>query len=199
MARFEYQVCQVQGAAVTFVNGAWQGDVPMVQLKEPQEIADHCPKVWEYLDLAGDKGWATGPMGNKDMEADDLQSARDEMLTDTIGVFRNLDKFQCQALDPTKVEGVMCNPVHVSGVGEDYQIFFLNAETGRVAMVQSPGVSPMTQAPVTQKVYVDDYMETAGFTMPKTLRLTYDDELFGTLTVEEFKANPKVDMGLFKK
>jgi len=94
---------------------------------------------------------------------------------------------------------VMCNPVHVSGVGEDYQIFFLNAETGRVAMVQSPGVSPMTQAPVTQKVYVDDYMETAGFTMPKTLRLTYDDELFGTLTVEEFKANPKVDMGLFKK
>jgi len=149
--------------------------------------------------LAGDKGWATGPMGNKDMEADDLQSARDEMLTDTIGVFRNLDKFQCQALDPTKVEGVMCNPVHVSGVGEDYQIFFLNAETGRVAMVQSPGVSPMTQAPVTQKVYVDDYMETAGFTMPKTLRLTYDDELFGTLTVEEFKANPKVDMGLFKK
>ncbi|HUU04207.1 MAG TPA: hypothetical protein VM425_22415 [Myxococcota bacterium] len=57
MARFEYQVCQVQGAAVTFVNGAWQGDMPMVQLKEPEEIADHCPRVWEYLNLAGDKGW----------------------------------------------------------------------------------------------------------------------------------------------
>jgi hypothetical protein len=57
MPQFEYQVCQVQSAAVTFVNGVWQGDVPMAQLNEPQEISDHCPKVWEYLNLAGQQGW----------------------------------------------------------------------------------------------------------------------------------------------
>ncbi len=149
--------------------------------------------------VAGDKGWATGPMGNKDIEGKDLQSAKDEILNDTIGVFKYLDKFQCQALAPTKVDGVMCNPVYVTGVGDDYQIFFLNATDNRVFMIQSPGVSPMTQAPVTQKIFVDDYMVTAGFTMPKSLRLTYDDELFGTITVQDFQANPKVDMSLFKK
>ncbi len=149
--------------------------------------------------LAGDKGWASGPMGDKDLEGKDLEQAREELLTDTIGVFKNLDRFQCQALEPTKVEGVLCYPVHVSGVGDDYQIFFLNADTGRVYMVQSPGISPMTQAPVTQKVFVDDYMEADGFTMPASLRLTYDDELFGTITVQEFQANPKVDMALFTK
>ena len=58
MPKYEYQVCQAQNAAVTFVNGKWQGDVPMAQLSGPQEIADHCPKVWEYLNGAGLEGWA---------------------------------------------------------------------------------------------------------------------------------------------
>ncbi len=149
--------------------------------------------------LAGDTGWATGPMGNKDMDAKTLKSAKDDILNDTVGVFSHLDKFQCQALPPTKAEGVMCNPVHVSGVGDSYQIFFLNAADNSVVLVQSPGISPLTQAPVTQKVHVVDYMQVGGFTMPKTMRLTYDDELFGTITVQDFQANPKVDMSLFKR
>lgn len=149
--------------------------------------------------LAGDACWATGPMGNKDLQGEDLQAAKDELMTDTVSVFKYLDRFRCQALDPAQVDGVSCNPVHVSGVGKDYQIFFLDARTNEVVMIQSPGTSPMTQAPVTQKVYVDESMQTGGFNMPKTLRLTYDDELFGTISVEEFTANPKVDQTLFVK
>ncbi len=149
--------------------------------------------------LAGDKGWATGPMGDKDLEGEDLQAARDELMNDMMGLFKHLDRFQCQALEPTKVDGVLCNPVYVTGVGDDYQIIFLNADDNRVVMIQSPGQSPMTGAPVTQKVHVDDYMQTGGYTMPKVMRLTYDDELFGTITVQEFQANPEVDMSLFKR
>ncbi len=149
--------------------------------------------------LAGDEGWATGPMGNKDLEGKDLQAARDELMNDTVGVFKHLDRFQCQALEPAKVDGVLCNPVYVTGVGDDYQIFFLNADDNRLVMIQSPGQSPMTGSPVTQKVHVDEYMQTGGYTMPKVMRLTYDDELFGTITVQEFQANPKVDMSLFKR
>jgi hypothetical protein len=120
-------------------------------------------------------------------------------MTDTVSIFKYLDKFRCQALEPAKVDGVSCNLVHVSGVGKDYQIFYLDAHTNEVVMIQSPGISPMTQAPVTQKVYVDESMQMSGFTMPKALRLTYDDELFGTITVEEFTPNPKVDQALFVK
>ncbi len=149
--------------------------------------------------LVGDKGWAVSPMGNKDLEGEALSAAQDELKTDTVGVFRNLDDFQCQALEPTKVDGVLCNPVHVSGVGDDYQIFFLDAATNNVHMIQSPGQSPMTGAPVTQKVFVDEYQDVDGFHMPKVIRLLYDDELFGTGTIVEFKANPKVDQALFQK
>ncbi len=149
--------------------------------------------------LAGDAAWATGPMGDKDLEGEDLQAAKDELMTETVSVYRFLDRFKCQALEPTKVDDVMCHPVHVTGVGEDYQIFFLDAENNRVVMIQAPGISPMTQAPVTQKVFVDEYMDVGGFTMPKAMRLTYDDELFGTITVEEFQANVAVDQKLFAK
>ena len=153
----------------------------------------------QEMAVNGDTGWASGMQGMKDLEGDDLQSAKDELQTDTIGVFRNLGDLQCQALEPSKVDGVMCNPVHVSGIGDSYQIFFIDAGTNMVKMVQSPGQSPMTGAPVTQKVFVDEYQEMEGFNMPLTIRLTYDDEPFATGTMKEFKANPKVEAGLFTK
>ena len=54
--KYEYQVCNVQQARVTFVNGAWQGGV------EPGG-GDHeaalrsCPNTWDYLREAGYDGW----------------------------------------------------------------------------------------------------------------------------------------------
>jgi hypothetical protein len=149
--------------------------------------------------VAGDVGWANGPMGAKDLEGEDLAEAKEEVHTDMIGMLRNPGAWTFQALEPREVEGKMCNPVFATGVGEDYRIIYLDPESNQAVMVEQPGMSPMTQAPVVQKVYIDDFMETGGFTLPKTLRITYDDELFGTATVESFEANADVDMGLFTK
>ncbi len=76
---------------------------------------------------------------------------------------------------------------------------FLDASDNSVVMVQQPGLNPASGAPVTQKVYIDEYMETDGFVTAKNVRITYDDEPFGSGTVESFQADPKVDMGLFSK
>jgi hypothetical protein len=149
--------------------------------------------------VAGDVGWADGPMGAKDLEGEDLADAKEELHTDMLGMLRNPDAWTFQALDPQEVEGKKCNPVYATGVGEDYRIIYLDPDSNKAVMVEQPGVSPMTQAPVVQKVFIDEYMETGGFTMPKTLRITYDEELFGTATVESFEANVKVDEGLFTK
>lgn len=147
--------------------------------------------------VAGDAAWASGPMGTRDLEGDDLSQAQDDIRTEVVAIFRTLDDLKCQALETRKVEGRECLPVHVSGVGDGYQIFFLDG--GEVVMVQQPGTSPMTGAPVTQKVYVDEYGDLGGFRMPTKMRLMYDDELFGTISVEEFTANPQVDSALFQK
>jgi len=149
--------------------------------------------------IAGDTGWGTGPMGDKPIEGEDLADAKEELQTDMLGILRNMDAWTFQALDPQEVEGKMCNPVYATGVGDDYRIIYIDAASNQVVMVEQPGISPMTQAPVTQKVYIDEYMETDGLTMPKTMRITYDDELFGTGTVESFKANVAVDEALFTK
>jgi predicted Zn-dependent peptidase len=149
--------------------------------------------------VAGDKGWSESPMGNKDMEAADLASAKEELMTDTMGIMRNMDDFTFQALETRKVEGRECHPVYVTGVGDDYRIMFLDAQDNRVVMVQQPGLNPASGAPVTQKVYVDEYQEVDGLVMPKALRITYDDEAFGSGVVESFQANPKIDMGMFSK
>lgn len=54
--RYEYQVCQVQSARVTFVNGAWVGGV--APSAENYEAAlGSCPAVWDYLQEAGREGW----------------------------------------------------------------------------------------------------------------------------------------------
>jgi hypothetical protein len=136
-------------------------------------------------------------MGSRALEGDDLAKAKDDMKGDMVAVLRGLDGLQCQALEPREVEGVMCLPVHVTGAGDGYQIFFLDPANHHVVMVQQPGVSPMTQAPVTQKIIVDEYGELGGVAMPVKMQLTYDDELFGTIAVEAFEPNASVDDGLF--
>ena len=148
--------------------------------------------------INGDKGWSESPMGKQDLEGEDLTRAHEELQTDMLGILRNLDGWTFQALDPQEVEGKECNPVYATGVGDDYRIIYLDAATSNVVMVEQPGISPMTQAPVTQKVYIDSYMETGGFNMPQTMRIMYDDELFGSGTVESFEANAAVDMSLFE-
>ena len=149
--------------------------------------------------LAGDTAWAEGPMGSRDLEGDDLQQAKDELSTDMVGIFRSLDELQCQALETREVEGKTCLPVYVTGAGDSYQIIFLDSTNGQVVMVQQPGLSPMTQAPVTQKVIVDEYGELGGLRMPVKMQLIYDDELFGTIAVEAFEPNATVDAKLFEK
>jgi predicted Zn-dependent peptidase len=149
--------------------------------------------------VAGDMGWSDTPMGKKDMEGEELATAHEELQTDMLGIMRNMDAWTFQALEPRQVEGKDCNPVYASGVGDDYRILYLDAASNHIVMVEQPGTSPMTGAPVVQKVYIDEYMEADGFTMPKKMRIMYDDEEFGKGTVEMFDADPTVDMSMFEK
>lgn len=56
MPRFDYRLCQVQGARVTFVNGEWQGMRPM-NAANAEESLQSCALEWDYLRTAGDEGW----------------------------------------------------------------------------------------------------------------------------------------------
>ena len=128
-----------------------------------------------------------------------MAEAKLSLITEGFGLYMNLEDMQCQALEPDTVEGVLCNPVHVFGIGDGYQIIYLRADNNRPFMTQQPGQAPMSGAPVTQKVFIDEYQEFDGLVVGKASRLLYDDELFGTITVEDFQLNPKLDDSLFEK
>jgi hypothetical protein len=52
---YEYQVCSVQYARVTFVNGTWRGRAAMSE--DTSASLESCPNVWDYLQEAGRDGW----------------------------------------------------------------------------------------------------------------------------------------------
>ncbi|MEP6939849.1 MAG: hypothetical protein ABI846_08795 [Rudaea sp.] len=56
MKRFDFRVCQVQSACVTFVNGEWQGNRPPVG-DRVEESLQTCSMEWDYLRSAGEDGW----------------------------------------------------------------------------------------------------------------------------------------------
>lgn len=149
--------------------------------------------------VAGDLGWQQSPMGSKDMTADELAEAREELRTDMLGTMREPGAFTFQALAPQKIDGKPCLPVYVTGVGEDYRIVYFGDADGLPIMVQQPGTSPVSGAPVTQKTYVDEYKAFDGIKMPSRLRIFLDDEEFANGRTEAFKANPTVDPALFVK
>ena len=53
MARFEYMICASQLMRITFVNGRWQGDLPV----DTPGALDTCPDLWEFLQRVGSSGW----------------------------------------------------------------------------------------------------------------------------------------------
>lgn len=57
MGRYAYRVCQTQQARVTFVNGAWQGQVPLAEAARSDDPYGGCLEVWVYLARAGEEGW----------------------------------------------------------------------------------------------------------------------------------------------
>ncbi len=149
--------------------------------------------------VAGDAGWQQSPMGSKDMSADELAEAREELRTDMLGTMREPGAFTFQALAPQEIEGKSCLPVYVTGVGEDYRIIYFGDQDGLPVMVQQPGTSPVSRAPAVQKTYLDEYKAFDGIMMPSRMRLFFDDEEFAKGRTEAFAVNPKVDPALFVK
>jgi hypothetical protein len=138
-------------------------------------------------------------MGEEDMSAEEIAEARKELETDTWIVFRDHEKFTCQALAPTEVEGRSCLPLYFADVGGDYMLLYLDAETKLPYMVQTPGKAPMTQAPVTQKIVMADYQLRQGLQVATSFTIKHDDVVFATGQQELFELNPTLDESLFTK
>jgi hypothetical protein len=54
--RFDFRVCQVQRARVSYVNGEWQGSRP-IAADRVDESLQSCSLEWDYLRSAGEDGW----------------------------------------------------------------------------------------------------------------------------------------------
>jgi len=54
--RFEFRVCQVQRSRVSYVNGEWHGNRPMLPDRVDESLQT-CSLEWDYLRSAGDEGW----------------------------------------------------------------------------------------------------------------------------------------------
>ncbi|HEX8068504.1 MAG TPA: hypothetical protein VF546_01035 [Pyrinomonadaceae bacterium] len=54
---YDYRVCQVQQQYVTFVNGEWQGRVPLAEAAAAADPFASCPHTWDYLQRVGPDGW----------------------------------------------------------------------------------------------------------------------------------------------
>lgn len=78
--RFEYQVCNVQQGCVTFLNGVWQGSIPLSEAAGMADPYKFCQQVYDFLRLAGDDGWelvATTTHQTKDASYDLLYLKRE--------------------------------------------------------------------------------------------------------------------------
>jgi zinc protease len=170
-----------------------------VQFPDKQHVVQRLPFGEMTAVVNGDQGWSKSPMGEEEMSAEQLADAHKELVNDQLLIFKNPAGWTCQALPPAELDGRRCDVVNIRDAGEAYTLIYLDAATHLPYMVQSPSKSPMTQAPVTQKVYVDEYAEMDGYQVARRFTIKHDDELFATATVELFDVNPTIDAALFQK
>ncbi len=149
--------------------------------------------------MDGDAAWAKGPMGVQDITGEDLKKMKEEMAGDMISVLRDHAALHCQALPQSEMGGKLCDPVHVTGAGSDYILFYFDAATGLPVVKQGPGEDPVTKSPVTQKVMYDDFADFGGFKMARSQVILHDDKEFATGVLEDFTPNPDLPASLFAK
>jgi zinc protease len=170
-----------------------------IVLPDREHLVQRLPFGEMTMVVDGQTGWMKSPRGLEDLSAERISDAQDEIQSELLVVLGHLDKLQCQALEPVEVDGHQCDRVYVTGAGAEYMLLFIDQATHLPYIVQSPSKSPMTQAPVTQKVVMEEYREIDGYQAAGSFTIKHDDEVFATGTLKLFKANPVVDEAIFQK
>ena len=170
-----------------------------VVLPDRQHMVQRLPFGEMTMVVDGDAGWMVSPMGSQDMPADQIADTKNDIETELLVLLGRLDQLQCQALEPVEMDGRGCERVYVTGAGDEYILFFIDQASDLPYIVQSPSQSPMTQAPVTQQVVMDDFKTLDGFLAATSFTIKHDGEMFATGVLDAFDANPTVDEALFQK
>ncbi len=149
--------------------------------------------------LDGERGWAISPMGKKDMDAAELAEARKGMQADLLRILRDHKQLTCQALSPDQLEGAPCERVYVTGAGDKHVLLFLDPQSGLPLAEESPGRSPVTGGPVTQRTLYHDYDGFGALKLARRLTILHDGQPFASGKLDAFELNPKLDESLFKR
>jgi len=170
----------------------------MVQLPGRARLVTKLPFGEQVMVVNDGQGWAAGMGQNQDLDGEQAQGILDQFVNDPKFMLGHLEDHQFQALEPTEVAGKVCNPV-VLHRDDEATIYFLDADTGLLVMTQEPAVNQMTDSPVTQKAYVNEYAEMDGLTVPVSVTVTHDDEDFAEVLVKSIEVNPALDAALFER
>jgi hypothetical protein len=170
-----------------------------VQLPDKVHVVQRLPFGEMTMVVNGDTGWAKSPMGDRELEPEQIEDQKKEIESDLLMLLAGHGGLQCQALPPEELDGHLCDRVYVTGAGEEYVLLFLDRETHLPYAVQSPGQDPMTQAAVTQQVLMGGYKTIDGFQAATDFTIKHDGEVFATGTLTSWEANPQLDAAMFQK
>jgi len=145
--------------------------------------------------LDGENAWAVGPMGKQEVPAEDM---REEMKGNLVMMLRDSAELTCQALEAEEIEGVMCDRVYITGLGDDFTLLCLDQADHRPFMEQSKGQDPVMGGPVVQKVYYSDWKDFGGVSYFGAFEIRHDDEHFATGTTKTFSLNPTIGADTFQ-
>jgi predicted Zn-dependent peptidase len=145
--------------------------------------------------LDGENAWAVGPMGKQEVPAEDM---REELKSNLVLMLRDRAELTCQALEPADVDGVMCERVYITGLGDDFVLLCLEQASHRPFMEQSKGQDPVMGGPVVQKVFYSDWKDFGGVSYFGSFEIRHDDEHFAAGTTKSFSLNPTIGADTFQ-
>ena len=76
-------------------------------------------------------------------------------------------------------------------------VVYLDAESGLVVKMESEGTNPVTGARVPVEVYMSDYRDVDGMTLPFAMETVMDGKTFQVVTLQDVRVNEDVDDARF--
>ncbi len=180
---------EIQGMALSF------GIEKTVALPSRMKMVQKTPFGEMSQVLNGDEAWAMTPMGRQEAPVDEMMK---ELKSDLVMMLRDSAELTCQALDAAEVDGVMCDRVYITGLGDDFTLLCMDQATGLPFMEQGKSQDPVSGGPVVQKTFYKEWKKMDGVTYYGALTILHDDEHFADGTVGSFTLNPTIGDDTFQ-
>jgi TolB-like protein len=151
------------------------------------------------LILNGDRGWVSGPDGNRDLTDEQIAEFQRSLLQDVAYLLGRHPYLSCREIAPDQFASTACRRVQIEGVTADPVVIWFDERTMLPVIGEGFARNPATGEKGPYRTELRDYADFGGLTLPRESRTLMGGTEVDRTHLDAFTAGMTLPPELFEK